>query len=256
MEQLSTGILGQNVRKGLNFTWSTQAILFCAIIIACVGLNVDSPPIVIGAMLISPLMAPVVGIGYGVGNRDPKILARSTRLLLIQVTVAVVGATIYFFISPLNATSAQLLARTEPTLWDVLIAIVGGFAGVISSAKKDGGNIVPGVAIATALMPPLCTVGYGISHLNSTFILGAGYLFLINVFFIALSTAIGTIFFRVRSGEKLNVPFKQRMLILVISIIIIIPSSISAYSIVHKSYIDTELSEFIDAKMGDQYIAK
>ncbi len=177
MEQLSTGILGQNVRKGLNFTWSTQAILFCAIIIACVGLNVDSPPIVIGAMLISPLMAPVVGIGYGVGNRDPKILARSTRLLLIQVTVAVVGATIYFFISPLNATSAQLLARTEPTLWDVLIAIVGGFAGVISSAKKDGGNIVPGVAIATALMPPLCTVGYGISHLNSTFILGAGYLF-------------------------------------------------------------------------------
>lgn len=256
MEQLSTGILGQNVRKGLNFTWSTQAILFCAIIIACVGLNVDSPPIVIGAMLISPLMAPVVGIGYGVGNRDPKILARSTRLLLIQVTVAVVGATIYFFISPLNATSAQLLARTEPTLWDILIAIVGGFAGVISSAKKDGGNIVPGVAIATALMPPLCTVGYGISHLNSTFILGAGYLFLINVFFIALSTAIGTIFFRVRSGEKLNVPFKQRMLILVISIIIIIPSSISAYSIVHKSYIDTELSEFIDAKMGDQYIAK
>lgn len=201
MEQLSTGILGQNVRKGLNFTWSTQAILFCAIIIACVGLNVDSPPIVIGAMLISPLMAPVVGIGYGVGNRDPKILARSTRLLLIQVTVAVVGATIYFFISPLNATSAQLLARTEPTLWDVLIAIVGGFAGVISSAKRmaatssrrcncDSFN-------ATTMYSRLWNQPF-----KFDIYFGCRLSFLINVFFIALSTAIGTIFFRVRSGES------------------------------------------------------
>lgn len=248
--------LNQNIRNGLNFTWSTQAILFCAIIIACIGLNVDSAPIVIGAMLISPLMAPVVGIGYGLGNSNSKILIQSMRLLLIQVTIAIVGATIYFFISPLNATSAQLLARTEPTLWDVLIALVGGFAGIISSAKKDGGNIVPGVAIATALMPPLCTVGYGISHLNTTFIVGAGYLFLINAFFIALATAIGTIFFRVRSGEKLNVPVRQQIVLLLISIIIVIPSSISAYSIVHNSYINTQLSQFIEAKLSDQYITK
>lgn len=156
----------------------------------------------------------------------------------------------------MNTASAQLLARTQPTLWDVLIAFFGGFAGVISSAKKDGGNVVPGVAIATALMPPLCTVGYGISHLNNTFILGAGYLFLINAFFIALATASGTIFFRIRSGEKLNVSFKQQALILLIAIIIVIPSSISAYSIVHNSYIDTQLSQFIDAKLSNQYIAK
>lgn len=256
MQQISMPTLNQNIRNGLNFTWSTQAILFCAIIIACIGLNVDSAPIVIGAMLISPLMAPVVGIGYGLGNSNSKVLIQSLRLLLIQVTIAVVGATIYFFISPLNATSAQLLARTEPTLWDVLIALVGGFAGIISSAKKDGGNIVPGVAIATALMPPLCTVGYGISHLNTTFIIGAGYLFLINAFFIALATAIGTIFFRVRSGEKLNVPVRQQILLLVVSIVIIIPSSISAYSIVHNSYINTQLSQFIEAKLSDQYITK
>ncbi|KRK89508.1 DUF389 domain-containing protein [Lentilactobacillus sunkii] len=256
MQQISMPTLNQNIRNGLNFTWSTQAILFCAIIIACIGLNVDSAPIVIGAMLISPLMAPVVGIGYGLGNSNSKILIQSLRLLFIQVTIAIVGATLYFFISPLNATSAQLLARTEPTLWDVLIALVGGFAGIISSAKKDGGNIVPGVAIATALMPPLCTVGYGISHLNTTFIVGAGYLFLINAFFIALATAIGTIFFRVRSGEKLNVPVRQQIVLLLISIIIVIPSSISAYSIVHNSYINTQLSQFIEAKLNDQYITK
>lgn len=256
MQQISTKTLNMNVQKDLNFTWSTQAILFCAIIIACIGLNVDSAPVVIGAMLISPLMAPIVGIGYGLGNSNPKLLSKAARLFLIQVTIGIIGATIYFFISPLNTASAQLLARTEPTLWDVLIAFFGGFAGVISSAKKDGGNIVPGVAIATALMPPLCTVGYGISHLNASFILGAGYLFLINAFFIALATAAGTIFFRIRSGERLNVSLRQQVLIAIISIIIVIPSSISAYTIVHNSFVDTQLSQFINEKLSNQYIAK
>jgi len=256
MQQISTKTLNMNVQKDLNFTWSTQAILFCAIIIACIGLNVDSAPVVIGAMLISPLMAPIVGIGYGLGNSNPKLLSKAARLFLIQVTIGIIGATIYFFISPLNTASAQLLARTEPTLWDVLIAFFGGFAGVISSAKKDGGNVVPGVAIATALMPPLCTVGYGISHLNASFILGAGYLFLINAFFIALATAAGTIFFRIRSGERLNVSLRQQILIVIISIIIVIPSSISAYTIVHNSFVDTQLSQFINEKLSNQYIAK
>lgn len=256
MQQISTKTLNMNVQKDLNFTWSTQAILFCAIIIACIGLNVDSAPVVIGAMLISPLMAPIVGIGYGLGNSNPKLLSKAARLFLIQVTIGIIGATIYFFISPLNTASAQLLARTEPTLWDVLIAFFGGFAGVISSAKKDGGNVVPGVAIATALMPPLCTVGYGISHLNASLYIGAGYLFLINAFFIALATAAGTIFFRLRSGERLNVSLRQQVLIAIISIIIVIPSSISAYTIVHNSFVDTQLSQFINEKLSNQYIAK
>ncbi|GAA2970161.1 DUF389 domain-containing protein [Lentilactobacillus parakefiri] len=256
MQQISTNTLNINVKKGLNFTWSTQAILFCAIIIACIGLNVDSAPVVIGAMLISPLMAPIVGIGYGLGNSDPKLLSKATQLFLIQVIIGVTGATIYFFISPLNTAGSQLLARTEPTLFDVLVAFFGGFAGVISSAKKDGGNVVPGVAIATALMPPLCTVGYGISHLDLSFILGAGYLFLINAFFIALATAVGTIFFRVRSGERLNVSLRQEVLIVIISIIVVIPSSISAYNIVHQSFVDTQLSQFINEKLSNQYIAK
>lgn len=256
MQQNYTKTLNMNVQKDLNFTWSTQAILFCASIIACIGLNVDSAPVVIGAMLISPLMAPIIGIGYGLGNSNPKLLSKAARLFLIQVTIGIIGATIYFFISPLNTASAQLLARTKPTLWDVLIAFFGGFAGVISSAKKDGSNVVPGVAIATALMPPLCTVGYGISHLNASFILGAGYLFLINAFFIALATAAGTIFFRIRSGERLNGSLRQQILIVIISIIIVIPSSISAYTIVHNSFVDTQLSQFINEKLSNQYIAK
>lgn len=256
MQQISTNTLNINVKKGLNFTWSTQAILFCAIIIACIGLNVDSAPVVIGAMLISPLMAPIVGIGYGLGNSDSKLLSKATQLFLIQVIIGVTGATIYFFISPLNTAGSQLLARTEPTLFDVLVAFFGGFAGVISSAKKDGGNVVPGVAIATALMPPLCTVGYGISHLDLSFILGAGYLFLINAFFIALATAVGTIFFRVRSGKRLNVSLRQEVLIVIISIIVVIPISISAYNIVHQSFVDTQLSQFINEKLSNQYIAK
>ncbi|MGY0269637.1 DUF389 domain-containing protein, partial [Limosilactobacillus fermentum] len=147
MQEISTDVLNQNVRKGLTLNWSTQAILFCAIIIACIGLNTNSAPIVIGAMLISPLMGPIVGIGYALGNSNSGLLSRGARLFAAQFIIAVTGATIYFFISPLNAATDQLLARTEPTLWDVLIALFGGFAGVISSAKKDGGNVVPGVAI-------------------------------------------------------------------------------------------------------------
>lgn len=256
MQEISTDVLNQNVRKGLTLNWSTQAILFCAIIIACIGLNTNSAPIVIGAMLISPLMGPIVGIGYALGNSNSGLLSRGARLFAAQFIIAVTGATIYFFISPLNAATDQLLARTEPTLWDVLIAFFGGFAGVISSAKKDGGNVVPGVAIATALMPPLCTIGYGISHLNWPFVWGAGYLFLINAFFIALATAVGTIFFRIRSGERLNVSVKQEVIVLIVAIIVIIPSSISAYSIVQKSYVTAQLSQFVEDKLPDQYIAQ
>ena len=256
MQEISTDVLNQNVRKGLTLKWSTQAILFCAIIIACIGLNTNSAPIVIGAMLISPLMGPIVGIGYALGNSNSGLLSRGARLFAAQFIIAVTGATIYFFVSPLNAATDQLLARTEPTLWDVLIAFFGGFAGVISSAKKDGGNVVPGVAIATALMPPLCTIGYGISHLNWSFVWGAGYLFLINAFFIALATAVGTIFFRIRSGERLNVSVKQEVIVLIVAIIVIIPSSISAYSIVQKSYVTAQLSQFVEDKLPDQYIAQ
>lgn len=256
MQQLSTEVLNQNVRKGLIVNWSTQAILFCAIIIACIGLNINSAPAVIGAMLISPLMGPIVGIGYALGNSNSKLLSTSAKQFAAQMFIAITGATIYFLISPLNTATDQLLARTEPTLWDVLIAFFGGFAGVISSAKKDGGNIVPGVAIATALMPPLCTIGYGISHWDGSFVWGAGYLFLINAFFIALATAVGTIFFRIRSGERLHVSIEQEIIIFIVAIIIIIPSSISAYSIVQKSYVDAHLSQFVEEKLPDQYIAQ
>lgn len=257
MQQISTSTLSKNVQADLNLNWPTQAILFCAIIIACIGLNLNSAPVVIGAMLISPLMAPIVGIGFALGNSNSKLLLKATRLMITQASIGILGATTYFLISPINTASDQLLARTEPTIWDVLIALAGGFAGVISLAKKGGGgNVVPGVAIATALMPPLCTVGYGISHLNLSFTLGTGYLFLINAFFIALATAAGTIFFRIRSGQHLNVSVRQEILILIIAIIIIIPSSISGYSIVRKSYVDAQLSAFIEKELPNQYIAK
>lgn len=134
-------------------------ILMCAIFIASIGLNMNSTAVIIGAMLISPLMTPIVGMGFGLALFDWRLVKQSLKLLATQVFVSLLVSTVYFWISPLTYASSELIARTSPTIWDVVIAIAGGIAGVIGSRKKDANNIVPGVAIATALMPPICTAG-------------------------------------------------------------------------------------------------
>ncbi|WP_125710358.1 DUF389 domain-containing protein [Companilactobacillus zhongbaensis] len=251
---LRSDIIDRNVRQSLNLSWINFAVLFCAVIIACVGLNMDSVAVIIGAMLISPIMDPIIGMGYGVAVRDSSMLKKAVVVFLIEIVVGLIAATIYFALSPIKDASEQLLARTQPAIWDVLIAFFGGFAGIIGSAKKEPGNILPGVAIATALIPPLSTVGYGLSQFKWSIVFSAGYLFLINSFFIALATMIGTLIFNFRKNRASGIPLKNQMMIIVAAIIITIPSLISASTLVKQTYNDTQLTNFISKEMPDQYV--
>ena len=169
--------------KGTN-----MAILILAMFIASIGLNMNSTAVIIGAMLISPLMGVIMAIGYGIATYDTAYVRKSFLKLLFQIGFCILTSTIYFYISPISTASSELLARTEPTIWDVLIALFGGLAGIIGITRKEKSNVIPGVAIATALMPPLCTAGYGIATHSLKFFSGALYLFCINGVFICLST--------------------------------------------------------------------
>ena len=179
------------IREGVSFRGTNIVILIIAIFIASLGLNTNSTAVIIGAMLISPLMGPIIGIGLGVGIEDYELLKRSVRNLVMAAGFSVIASTLYFLVSPVSEGHSELLARTSPTIYDVLIGFFGGAAGIIAIGSRSKGNVIPGVAIATALMPPLCTVGYGIATWQPTYFLGALYLFLINSVDIALSTFIG-----------------------------------------------------------------
>ncbi|HSK14365.1 MAG TPA: DUF389 domain-containing protein, partial [Phnomibacter sp.] len=177
------------VRGSATMTGSNLWVLVTAIFTASLGLNVNSTAVIIGAMLISPLMGPIMAIGMGVAIHDFGLVYRALKNFLLAVGISILASSIYFFISPLKVPGSELLARTSPTIYDVLIATFGGLAGIIAgSSKLRQSNVIPGVAIATALMPPLCTVGFGIANLNPTYIFGAFYLFFINTVFISLST--------------------------------------------------------------------
>ena len=254
---LKSDIIDKHVRQNLNLSWLNFAVLFCATIIASIGLNMDSVAIVIGAMLISPIMDPIIGMGYGVGIRDTKLLRKAVMVYLIEVIEVIVGliaATIYFSLSPIKDASEQIIARTQPAIWDVLVAFFGGVAGIIGSAKKDPGNILPGVAIATALIPPLSTVGYGLSQFKWSIVFSAGYLFLINTFFIALATMLGTLVFNLKQHRASGIPIKNQVLIIIAAIIITIPSLISASTLVKKTYNETQLTSFIDNEIPGLYV--
>lgn len=179
-----------NIDNGVTFRGTNLWILIFAIFVASLGLNVNSTAVIIGAMLISPLMGPIMGIGLGVGIFDVALLRKAIYNYLIATGVALTTSTIFFLISPLSEAHSEILARTSPTIYDVLIALFGGFAGIVATSSKQKGNVIPGVAIATALMPPLCTAGYGLATLQLNYFVGAFYLFIINTVFIALATFI------------------------------------------------------------------
>lgn len=184
------GFIHQEIEKGIVFKGTNLWILFFAIIVASVGLNTNSTAVIIGAMLISPLMGPINGIGYSLATYNFDLFRKSVKNFSFAVFTALVASTIYFAISPVSTAHSELLARTNPTIYDVLIALFGGLAGIVAISSKLKGNVIPGVAIATALMPPLCTAGYGLSTGQFTFFFGAFYLFTINTVFIAISSLI------------------------------------------------------------------
>ncbi|MCC3159741.1 DUF389 domain-containing protein [Hymenobacter sp. 15J16-1T3B] len=177
-----------DVREGMAFRGTNLWVLIFAILVASVGLNVNSTAVIIGAMLISPLMGPIVGIGFGAATVELELIQRGVKNLLVAAGISVAASTLYFRLTPLTDAGSELLARTQPTTWDVLIALFGGAAGAIALTRRERGNAVPGVAIATALMPPLCTAGYGLATAHWTFVFGALYLFSINCVFISLAT--------------------------------------------------------------------
>ncbi len=258
-EHIDTVSAETNIRYNIPFRGPNVLILFCAIIIASLGLNVNSIPVIIGAMLISPLMSPIMGFGLSLGINDMELLKKSLRNLGVMVAISLIASTLYFLLSPLDMEHpTELLARTNPTIYDVLIAFFGGVAGTIEVARKEKGTVISGVAIATALMPPLCTVGYGLAQWNWEYILGALYLFCINSLFIALATYIMVKQMKFASVESDNEKQEKRrkQMIALVIFIVIIPSFISGYSIVMENNFNRSVNRFIseNKNIGKSYI--
>lgn len=243
----------ENVRSGILFRGSNLWILACAIVIASVGLNVNSTAVIIGAMLISPLMGPIVGAGFALGTYNFDLLKKSMRNLLISTVVGLGVSAIYFFISPFKETQSELLARTSPNIYDVMIAFFGGIVGVIAITRVEKGNPIPGVAIATALMPPLCTAGYGLAIGNFYYFLGAFYLYTINCFFICIATFLIIKYLKYQPVEILN-PKRSKLIrnwISFIIVIMIVPSFYLAYNLYQQRSFDDNVNKFINEEFNN-----
>ncbi len=225
-----------SIRNGIHFRGPNVYILACAIIIASVGLNLNSIPVIIGAMLISPVMGPILGFGLGLGTNDTMLVKEALKNFAVMVVISILASTLFYLVSPLELEQqTELLARTNPTLYDVFIALFGGFAGILENSRKEkGGTVIPGVAIATALMPPLCTVGYGFAHLDWHFIVGAFYLFIINTVFITMATFVSVrylLHFTPVAEDEVKRRRNARW-ITVILIILLVPSVLSAIEMI------------------------
>ena len=249
-DQAEPSVIDQTIRDNVRVVGTNLWVLFFAILVASVGLNVNSTAVVIGAMLISPLMGPIVGIGYGLGINDVDLLKLSLRNLGIFTALSIVTSTMYFAISPLDAIQPELLARTSPNLWDVLIAFFGGAAGIIALTRKSISNVVPGVAIATALMPPLCTAGFGIATGNWSFFFGAFFLYCINSVFIALATLLFVKIFHLPKHKFLDEITEKRtnMLIAVTAVLMIVPSGYLAFNLVQSTRFTQAVDAFVDGQ--------
>ena len=250
----------ERIETGVSFRGANLWVLVFAIFIASLGLNVNSTAVIIGAMLISPLMGPILGLGLGIGINDMALLKRSGKNLAVATGISVLTATIYFAISPLSEAQSELLARTSPTLYGVLIALFGGAAGIVAQATGGKGNVIPGVAIATALMPPLCTAGFGIATLNFSYFIGAFYLFYINSVFICIATYLGVKFLKFSPIASLD-SHKARNIhnrILIVTIATLIPAAFMTYKMVGETVFENRVKNFVNKELswkGSQVIS-
>lgn len=239
------------ISSSVAFRGANLWVLIFAILIASLGLNVNSTAVIIGAMLISPLMGPIIGMGLAVGINDLDLLRRSAKYFGVATLISVLTAMCYFLISPLGDAQSELLARTSPTLYDVLIAFCGGAAGIIALTTRGKGNVIPGVAIATALMPPLCTAGYGLATGHWLYFLGAFYLFFINTVFICLATFLGVRLLKFHQLEFVSPAraHKARNIITAIVLATMIPAAIMTINIVEKSIFGRDIKHFVDNEL-------
>lgn len=241
----------QSIRSGVDFKGSQLLVLIFAIIIASLGLNTDSVPVVIGAMLISPLMGPIIGMGLGIGIADFELLRRSFKNISMAVLGSLVASAIYFLISPQYEGSSQLLARTSPSIYDVFVALFGGAAGFVSIACRNKGQVMPGVAIATSLMPPLCTAGYGLATMQMNFFLGALYLFFTNMIFILFATWIGVKILKYKAVVYQN-PSRSKRVQVFITIVVFCTVGVSCfltYRMISKNIFLAKAQTFVEQQM-------
>ena len=229
---------------------SNMWILLLAILIASIGLYNNSPAIIIGAMLISPLMNGILTMGYSLAVRDLPMLGQAFKRFATQVGISLIASTLFFSIARLDEPTAEMLARTSPTFWDVLIALFGGVAGIIGNTRQKKGNVIPGVAIATALMPPLCTVGYGIATLQPTFIFGALYLFLINAMLIGLSACVVTNILKI--PDHIEMDFKKQKKInravALITTLVVVPSILTGALTIYKAGVQNSIESYLETE--------
>jgi uncharacterized hydrophobic protein (TIGR00271 family) len=244
----------ENIKDDADFSSARLWTLIFAIGVASVGLNINSIPVIIGAMLISPLMGPIVSMGMALAIYDWGLVRRSFRNFLILTLISIIISGIYFALSPISNAQSELLARTQPTIFDVLIAIFGGMAGFIGISRARQSTVIPGVAIATALIPPLCTVGYGLGTLQPQFIFGALYLFIINSLFICLSSLVVSTYLRLPKHDYPDVAKRQRVrhLISVLTVIIVIPAIFLAYTFVKQNNFYQSADKFISSVFEDR----
>ena len=256
---IDTAKAADSIRSNIYFKGPNVWILVCAIVLASVGLNVNSTAVIIGAMLISPLMGPIFGIGLGLGTEDTSLIKSALKNLLVMVLISITAATLYFLITPLKlANPTELMSRTNPTIYDVMIALFGGLAGIFEMSRKEKGTVISGVAIATALMPPLCTAGYGIASGSLSCFIGALYLFFINCIFIVLATYMMVKYLRFTEVEFQDKSKAKRTktLMTVVIILVIVPSIWSAISMIRENRFSMNVEDFIaeNKNMENSYI--
>ena len=239
------------ISKGIEFKGTNLWVLIFATFIASLGLNTNSTAVIIGAMLISPLMGPIMGFGVGLGISDFDMIKRSFRNFATATIFSVSTSSIYFMISPISEAQSELLARTQPTVYDVLIAFFGGLAGIIASSTKSKGNVIPGVAIATALMPPLCTAGYGIATGNLYYFFGAFYLFFINTVFISVATYLVVRVLKYPKKVFLD-KAREKTVHRYVGIIVfftLVPSLFLSYNLIRTSYFNDRVTRYINQEL-------
>lgn len=250
----------EEIIKGVTFKGTNLWVLVFAIIVASVGLNTNSPAVVIGAMLISPLMGPINGMGYSLATYDFVLFRKAISNFAFSVGASLLTSTLYFLLSPVSTAHSELLARTSPTIYDVIIALFGGFAGIVAATSKLKGNVIPGVAIATALMPPLCTAGYGLAAGEYNYFFGAIYLFTINTVFIGISALLASRIFRFPIAREVDAIDKKRINRWISAVIIVtaLPSFYFGYVLVQKEHFAEDSNRFISnvTIFGGSYLIK
>lgn len=239
----------ETIEKDLIFKGTNLWILAFAIIVASVGLNMNSTAVIIGAMLISPLMGPINGMGYSIATYNLPLFQKSLKNFSFAVFASLAASTGYFLISPISTAHSELLARTSPTIYDVLIALFGGLAGIVAISSKQKGNVIPGVAIATALMPPLCTAGYGLATAQFSYFSGAFYLFTINAVFIAISSVVISQILKFPIRTLVDPIQKKRVdrWISVVILLVLIPSIYFGYLLVQKEKFNGNATIFVNS---------